>query len=211
MDYLKIRELYHSGVKGMKWGIRRFQNEDGTLTAEGKQRYEQNSNNTLSPYGQKLLKRDIGLEKYRNKLLSPRDKKIAKLEAKQKENSQALNDKIKKAKNEGNTEQANKLQMKKSISDAKHQYALGLKYMERDAIRNMSFDELKTRRSKAKLVLASEIVSTVFGDGKDNRLEKERQQMKKELRSFDLDKDEIKRRKNDLKNEITNIKSKYRK
>ena len=31
-------ELYHWGVKGMKWGVRRFQNPDGTLTAQGKQR-----------------------------------------------------------------------------------------------------------------------------------------------------------------------------
>lgn len=30
--------LAHYGVKGMKWGIRRYQNEDGTLTAEGKRR-----------------------------------------------------------------------------------------------------------------------------------------------------------------------------
>ena len=29
-------ELYHWGVKGMKWGVRRYQNKDGTLTAEGK-------------------------------------------------------------------------------------------------------------------------------------------------------------------------------
>ena len=28
--------LMHHGVKGMKWGIRRFQNKDGTLTALGK-------------------------------------------------------------------------------------------------------------------------------------------------------------------------------
>lgn len=32
-------ELYHHGIKGQKWGIRRYRNEDGTLTAEGKQRY----------------------------------------------------------------------------------------------------------------------------------------------------------------------------
>ena len=31
-------ELMHYGIKGMKWGVRRFQNEDGTLTALGKKR-----------------------------------------------------------------------------------------------------------------------------------------------------------------------------
>ena len=29
-------ELYHHGIKGMKWGVRRYQNEDGTLTNAGK-------------------------------------------------------------------------------------------------------------------------------------------------------------------------------
>lgn len=31
--------LYHHGVKGQRWGVRRFQNEDGSLTAEGRKRY----------------------------------------------------------------------------------------------------------------------------------------------------------------------------
>ena len=31
--------LYHHGVKGQKWGIRRYQNPDGTWTDAGKKRY----------------------------------------------------------------------------------------------------------------------------------------------------------------------------
>ena len=32
-------ELYHHGIKGQKWGVRRFENYDGTLTQAGKDRY----------------------------------------------------------------------------------------------------------------------------------------------------------------------------
>lgn len=32
-------ELYHHGIKGQKWGIRRFQQENGTLTSAGRERY----------------------------------------------------------------------------------------------------------------------------------------------------------------------------
>lgn len=36
-------ELKHHGIIGQKWGIRRFQNSDGTLTAEGRRRYDSES------------------------------------------------------------------------------------------------------------------------------------------------------------------------
>ena len=39
MSYSNGAYLVHHGIKGMKWGVRRFQNEDGTLTEEGKKRY----------------------------------------------------------------------------------------------------------------------------------------------------------------------------
>lgn len=37
-------ELYHYGVKGQKWGVRRYQYADGTLTPAGKKRYSNGSN-----------------------------------------------------------------------------------------------------------------------------------------------------------------------
>ena len=38
--------LMHFGILGQKWGVRRFQNEDGTLTEEGRRRYLQNYEKT---------------------------------------------------------------------------------------------------------------------------------------------------------------------
>lgn len=36
--------LAHHGVKGQKWGVRRYQNADGSLTPEGKERYHKQIN-----------------------------------------------------------------------------------------------------------------------------------------------------------------------
>lgn len=38
-------ELKHHGILGMKWGIRRFQNKDGSYTSRGKERYKKPSKN----------------------------------------------------------------------------------------------------------------------------------------------------------------------
>lgn len=47
--------LAHHGVKGQKWGVRRYQNEDGSLTSEGKQRYSKSTDSVKTSNGETLV------------------------------------------------------------------------------------------------------------------------------------------------------------
>ena len=55
-------DIKHFGIPGMKWGQRRYQNEDGTLTEEGKRRYL-NGNGSLKNRGFRMLKKDPDYQK----------------------------------------------------------------------------------------------------------------------------------------------------
>lgn len=68
-------DLYHYGVKGMKWGVRRYQNKDGSLTAAGRKRQERE--NKHSEYAAKrILKEEI---RYRDFDIKRTDKKLSKM------------------------------------------------------------------------------------------------------------------------------------
>lgn len=72
-------ELYHSGILGMRWGIRRFQRKDGSLTAEGRKRYSDGKADSNSNSKPKAM-----LTVTKPKVKTEAEKK-AELEAKKKE------------------------------------------------------------------------------------------------------------------------------
>jgi len=53
--------LAHHGIKGMKWGVRRYQNIDGSLTAEGALRYNSTANHIYETAKQKdpIITKDV--------------------------------------------------------------------------------------------------------------------------------------------------------
>lgn len=51
--------LEHYGVLGMKWGVRRYQNEDGTLTDAGKKRYKTKTNFEKQTARDRRIRRNI--------------------------------------------------------------------------------------------------------------------------------------------------------
>lgn len=64
-------ELYHYGTKGMKWGVRRYQNPDGSLTPAGREHYGRGPGETHGSYESDISK----LKRYQKKASNAAAKK----------------------------------------------------------------------------------------------------------------------------------------
>jgi|GEM_PF-5205460 len=92
IDNSKKKKLIHYGVKGQKWGVRRYQYEDGTRTTEGREHYNyvkrepgsfakytgKNINRSLKKIGDKIYKYENESDKVRFEYGKEEDKIIKK-------------------------------------------------------------------------------------------------------------------------------------
>lgn len=66
------RYLVHHGIKGMRWGVRRYQNDDGSLTEAGKIRYMKKAERLVKTYENTRRRSTKSSEKTRNYMSKPR-------------------------------------------------------------------------------------------------------------------------------------------
>lgn len=149
--------LEHHGIKGQKWGVRRFENPDSTLTTKGKIRYGETSDlynakkgqlkSTMKSMGNTIAANVYGLNKkaYKNSNKTLSSMNAAKESEFRKKAEAHAQDMVKKSE----AKKAYKEEYKKNLKDIRDKASLGEKITHNDA----------TRRRAAKIMTKYKNVS----------------------------------------------------
>ncbi len=135
-DFKQYSEFYHYGVKGMHWGIRRYQNADGSLTPLGKRHYDEETDAISNQY---------------NKKINRAEKRLAKANQYLSMDEVVRNDK-----------KTKKMQAKKAYSEAEIKTYKELVNKELEKLNKMSYKEISDKRRKdAGKAIATAVLSTL--------------------------------------------------
>ena len=110
-------ELYHYGVLGMRWGVRRYQKSDGTLTNSGKKRYDKEMNKLKTE--EKKIKNQKRTKAKIDKLEAKRKsiEELKKSSDKKKKTDKKKDDLVKTLSDAELREKVNRLQLEKQYKD----------------------------------------------------------------------------------------------
>lgn len=100
--------IQHHGVKGQKWGVRRYQNKDGSLTAAGKKRQEKDDKETSNSATKTTVSKSAGGRSYNSPTLENLSENDANEVKRQVIKQKKLDDEFQKAMKEDDPETARK-------------------------------------------------------------------------------------------------------